>query len=78
MTLPKIKPCPMCAGVAGEQVGEIEYDSGWKYVECYRCNYTSGGHGRFVQAIRDWNSRERWPVSYIGAAPQPQTAREES
>lgn len=56
MTMPKVKPCPKCGGKYGDHVGLIEWDSGWKQVLCYQCDHRSFQHGRFIQAVRDWNA----------------------
>lgn len=54
MTYPKIKPCPNCGD---DGVDIYEYESGWKHVECHKCNWLGPGEGRNVQAIRSWNAR---------------------
>lgn len=56
MTYPKIKPCPECSR-SGEDLDIYTYPSGWKYVECVRCNYRGPGEGTFRDAIRSHNKR---------------------
>jgi hypothetical protein len=49
----KIKPCPTCGNT---ELAICTYDSGWRYVECDRCHYYSGGEGTERQAIRAHNA----------------------
>lgn len=53
MTYPKIKPCPSC--LDGGDPDLIEYDHGWKHVECFDCDLLGPGEGRNADAIRSWN-----------------------
>jgi hypothetical protein len=61
MTVPKIKPCPLCAS---EAVSVYAYESGWHYVECdgpgsdgTGCYYRGPGEGSILQAVRSHNER---------------------
>ena len=54
MTYPKIKPCPECKS----ETSVHEYDSGWRYVECNKCDYRGPGEGNILRAIRSHNQRQ--------------------
>ena len=51
MTYPKMKPCPRC----GDDVVVYTYESGWRHVECLKCNYLGPGEGSIAAAIKAHN-----------------------
>ena len=53
MTYQKIRPCPRC--LDGGDPDLIEYDYGWKHVECFDCDLLGPGEGRNGDAIKSWN-----------------------
>lgn len=55
MTAPKIKPCPTCG--TDERMAVYAYDSGWRHVECIKCNYLGPGEGSIIQAIKSHNAK---------------------
>ncbi len=54
MTTPKMKPCPTCKDT--DNLNVFTYDSGWRHVECVKCNYLGPGCGTIASAIRRHNS----------------------
>jgi Zn ribbon nucleic-acid-binding protein len=62
MTNPKIKPCPNCRSI--EFVTVYTYFSGWRHVECIKCNYFGPGEGSIRAAIKSHNERA------VSASPQ--------
>jgi Zn ribbon nucleic-acid-binding protein len=54
MTNPKIKPCPRCR--SDEHIVCYNYDSGWRHVECTKCNYLGPGYGSVRAAIKAHNA----------------------
>ncbi len=54
-TNPKIRPCPYCG--LDDRLAVYIYDSGWRHVECLRCNYLGPGEGSIRQAIKSHNER---------------------
>jgi uncharacterized metal-binding protein (TIGR02443 family) len=55
MTNPKIKPCPNCQ--SGDGIAVYTYESGWRHVECVKCNYLGPGEGSIKAAIKSHNLR---------------------
>jgi hypothetical protein len=56
-TNPKIKPCPECGADADEHLAVYIYASGWRHVECTKCNYLGPGEGSNRSAIKSHNNR---------------------
>jgi uncharacterized metal-binding protein (TIGR02443 family) len=54
MTKPKIKPCPKCQ--SDERIAVYVYESGWRHVECTKCNYFGPGEGSIIAAIKSHNA----------------------
>lgn len=54
-TNPKISRCPNCQ--SDEQMAVYTYDSGWKHVECTKCNYLGPGETSIRQAIKSHNEK---------------------
>lgn len=54
-TNPKIAPCPNCKN--DENICVYTYESGWRHVECVKCNYLGPGEGSVRQAIKSHNAR---------------------
>jgi len=59
MSRPKIKPCPRCA--SDDQITVMRYESGWRHVECLRCDYIGPGEGSIIAAIKSHNERKSQP-----------------
>lgn len=59
MSRPKIKPCPMCN--SAERICVMAYDSGWRHVECLKCNYFGPGEGSIIAAIKSHNAKVTAP-----------------
>jgi uncharacterized metal-binding protein (TIGR02443 family) len=57
MTNPKMKPCPRCR--ADDHLAVFRYDSGWRYVECIKCDYLGPGEGSIRSAIKSHNEQPR-------------------
>lgn len=57
----KIKSCPTCQ--SDDNIEVYKYDSGWRHVECTKCNYLGPGEGSVRQAIIAHNERMRAPPS---------------
>lgn len=58
MSKKSMLPCPTCNST--EQLVVMKYDSGWRYVECLKCNYLGPGEGSITQAILSHNKKARW------------------
>ena len=54
-TMPKLKVCPNCG--TDENLAVYSYDSGWRHVECVKCNYLGPGEGSKIAAARSHNQR---------------------
>lgn len=54
-TNPKMKPCPTCAST--DDLAVYTYESGWKHVECDKCNYLGPGEGSVRWAIKSYNAK---------------------
>lgn len=52
MTRPKMKPCPECGG----DVAAWTYESGWRRVECFDCDYIATPAGNLLHAIQHHNA----------------------
>jgi len=50
----KMAPCPNCK--SDENLSVYTYESGWRHVECVRCNYLGRGEGTREGAIRSHNA----------------------
>ena len=55
MTIQRLKPCPNCE--TDLNLAIYSYDSGWKHVECTKCNYLGPSEGSKVAAARAHNER---------------------
>ncbi|MCB1419776.1 MAG: YheV family putative metal-binding protein [Notoacmeibacter sp.] len=56
MAYPRMKTCPTCN--SDDRLGVYTYESGWRHVECTKCNYMGPGEGSIRQAIKSHN--EKW------------------